>query len=424
MSMEYVIIGNSAAAVAAVEGIRKNDKDGNIILISDERHHTYSRPLISYYLGDKVKTEGMYYRDQDFYIKNNVKAILGKKAVEIKQEQKKVVLENGEQVAYDKLLIATGSVPFVPPMEGLENKENIFTFLKWDDSIALKDKVNKDSKVVIIGAGLIGLKAAEGLNKLCDDVTVVELADRVLSTILDNQAAGIVQRHIEHKGTKFILNNTVSKICGEGKVEKVVLKDGTELPCDILVVAIGVRPNVALAQTAGVQVHRGIMVDSRMETSVEDIYAAGDVTESMDITVNTNRILALWPNAYYQGEIAGCNMSGGTMQFNGAFPMNAIGFFGLPMITAGIVNPVGDQYSIYMEYNEDEEWLKKFVVKGDVLVGFILLNKVDRAGIYTSLIRDKVPLKMIKHDLLEDGFGLKAFPKSIRKEKMLMGGKE
>ncbi|MDK2799326.1 MAG: hypothetical protein PWP27_1792 [Clostridiales bacterium] len=422
--MEYVIVGNSAAAIAAVEGIRKNDKKGNITLISDEKHHTYSRPLISYYLGDKVKEEGMYYREQDFYTKNNVKTLLGEKAVEIKKEEKKVVLDSGEKISYNKLLIATGSVPFVPPMDGLEGKENIYTFLKWDDATALKSKVKRQSRVIVIGAGLIGLKAAEGLNKLTDDVTVVELADRVLSTILDHQAASIVQKQMEQQGTKFVLNNTVVQICGDGKVEKVILKDGKALPCDILIIAIGVRPNVALAQTAGIQINRGIMVDSKMETSVNDIYAAGDVTESMDITVNTNRILALWPNAYQQGEIAGYNMSGGKMQFDGAFPMNAIGFFGLPMITAGIVNPTGEGYSVYMEMNEDDQWLKKFVVKEDVLVGFILLNKVDRAGIYTSLIRDKVSLGVLKHHLLEDGFGLKAFPKSIRKEKMLMGGRK
>ena len=404
---KYVIIGNSAAAVGCVSGIRSVDKEGSITIISDEPHFTYSRPLISYWLKGKVTDDKMYYRDSDFYEVNNCSTILGKKVIKIDAEKKKIVLEDNSEITYDKLLVATGSAPFVPPVEGLADAENAFTFLTWDSAKAVKAVVNKDSKVVIMGAGLIGLKAAEGLHDVCEEITVVDLADRILPSILDNKGASFVQKHIEKEGIKFMLNDAASSV----KDGVVYLKSGSELPYDVLIVAVGVRPNTSLVKDAGGNVNRGIVTDNKQETSIKDVYSAGDCTESYDICTSQNKILALLPNAYMQGEIAGINMAGGDKVFDTAMPMNAIGFFGLHMITAGAME--GECLE-----SIDENNYKKMVFSDGLLKGYILIGEISRAGIYTSIIREKTPLCEINSDLLKTSPQLLVFDKAVRRKKL------
>ena len=222
--MQYVIIGNSAAAIGAVEGIRKQDSTGKILLLSSEQYHTYSRPLISYYLEGKVDENQMRYREYDFYKVNNVETRLGTKVFWIDFNSKEVVLENNERIQYKKLLIATGGNPFVPHMEGL-GKAGIYTFLSLDAAKSIKNVCFQGAKAVVIGAGLIGLKVAEALAKLNVDVTVIELANRVLSSVLDETAAGIVQKHLENHGIKFFLNNSVKWFNGDWAVNSVTLND-------------------------------------------------------------------------------------------------------------------------------------------------------------------------------------------------------
>ncbi len=420
--MKYVIIGNSAAAIGAVEGIRKIDQQNPIVLISDESYHTYSRPLISYYLAGKVSADKMYYRKPDFYSQNGVETILGARVEELHAPEKTIVLADGRSIAYDKLLIATGGRPFVPP--GLTmDKPNMFAFHKLADAKGIAKLATPGSKAVIIGAGLIGLKAAEGLAKLGVDITVVELANRILSTILDEQAAAYVQEHLEQHGIKFELNTTVGMVLGEEKVSGVRLKNGKQLICDFMIVAIGVVPNTQLALDTPIEVKRGIVVDRNMTTNLTDVYAAGDVSEGYDTVYKTQRVLPILPNAYQQGETAGENMAGGNKTYQGGFAMNAIGFFDYPMITAGIVKPEGDNFEVLVCSDNKHKTYKKLVLQNNVVVGFIYLNKIDRAGIITGLIQEEVDVSKFKDELLKDDFGLVSMPVEARASKLLKGGR-
>lgn len=419
--MNYVIIGNSAAAIGAVEAIRKVDKVNPITLISDEPYHTYSRPLISYLLAGKVKEEKMAYRKEGFYEANNVTTLLSEKAIHIDTDKKEVSLESGKNVSYDKLLIATGGTPFIPPMEGLD-KENVFTFIKKDDIKAIAKVCGSDKKAVIVGAGLIGLKAAEGLLSLGVDVTVVELATRVLPAILDDEAAGIVQRQLEGKGIKFELGNSVKAINGEKKVSGVTTANGASYDADMVIVAVGVRPNTAVTKDSNITVNRGIVIDEHCMTNIEGVYSAGDVAEGYDIVYKQQRVLPILPNAYRQGETAGLNMAGQMKPFKGGFAMNSIGFFGLPMITAGIIKPEGDEFETLIKADLDNAKYKKIVLKDNKVVGFICLNEVDRAGIITSLISDEIPVDSFKDALLGEQFGYIDLPLQLRKKRLLKGG--
>ena len=413
MEKNYVIVGNSAAAIGCVEGIRQVDQTGSILIVSDEPYHTYSRPLISYLLWGKTDRQRMKYRPDSFYDDNKVDTLFGVKATALHPEEHTMELDNGETVTYGKLLLATGSRPFIPPMEGLDQVEKKFTFMTLNDALALEEAITPDSKVLVVGAGLIGLKCAEGIFEKVGSLTVVDLANRILPSILDEEGSKLVQEYIEKKGVKFYLSDSVAKF--ENGVAH--LNSGAQVEYDVVVIAVGVRPNVELAQEAGINVNRGILTDVHCATSAADVYAAGDCTVSHNIASGQDQILALLPNAYMQGETAGIEMAGGEARYDKAIPMNAMGMLGLHMITAGVYDG-----EVYKEQNC--EGYKKLFVKDGKLVGFILIGDViKRAGIYTSLIREQTPLDEIDFDLIKHSPQLMAFAKKERKVK-LEGAKE
>ena len=403
--MKYLIIGNSTAGIGAVEGIRQIDHEGEITVITNEPHHTYSRPLISYLLLGKVTEEKMKYRGDSFYADNNVKLTHGT-VTEIDAAGKSVILSCGGRVAYDKLLVAAGSSPFVPAFEGLPSVKDKFTFMSLDDARGLDAAVGQGKRVLIIGAGLIGLKCAEGIIKRVGHITVLDLAPGILSSILDSDAAQIVQGHLEKKGIEFMLSSSVKRFIGN----TAFLESGESIDFDILVLAVGVRPNTALLSGIAI-IERGIVVSAKSETTATDIYAAGDCTQTQDISSGQDKIMALLPNAYMQGECAGVNMAGGDMTFDKAIPMNAIGFSGLHIITAG-------SYSgeIYAENNNGNH--KRLFYSDNRLNGYILVGDVEKAGIYTSLIRERTPLDTIDFALVCEKPGLMAFAKDDRMAKL------
>ena len=382
--MKYVIIGNGPAAVSCIDGIRSIDKDGEITVISKENHPAYFRPLISYYLEGKSKAENISCRPSDFYEKNGCK-VVNSEVIAIDKEGQTVTLKSGEKIAYDKLCICTGSSPFVPPMQGLDSVDKKFTFLTIDDSYAIENAITKDSRVLIIGAGLIGLKCAEGLRDRVQNVTVCDLAPRVLSSILDDECAAIVQKHLESCGIAFSLGNTADHFDGN----TAYMKDGSVIDFDVLVLALGVRPNIGFFKEAGGDCGRAIIVDNSMQTSIENIYAAGDCVEQYDISFGDKRIMALLPNANIGGRTAGVNMAGGDIEFDNAVPMNSIGFWGLHMMTAGTYANNGGAEMIE---EKGENSVKRFFIKDDKLIGFIIIGDVKSAGIYTNLVRNQTDL--------------------------------
>jgi len=299
------------------------------------------------------------------------------------------------------------------------NKKNVHTFIKMDDAKKLKEVAKPGSKAVIVGGGLIGFKAAEGLRHLGVDVTIVELADRILSTILDAEGASLVSQSLQNDGIKIITGTTVDKIIGEEYVKGVLLKNGQELEADNLIIAIGVVPNVDVVKNTSISINRGILVDNTMKTSAEDVYAAGDVAEGYDMLVESNRVVPIWPNAYMQGEIAGLNMIGINKTFKGIFPMNSIGYKNTNVITAGITNPQQEEFEIIYKIDHNRRSYKKFVVKENRLVGFILINDIDSAGLFTGFIKNETDITPFKKYLLNDDFGFIYLPKELRKAKML-----
>ena len=403
---QYIIIGNGVAAVGCIEGIRCLDKESKITVISEENHPVYCRPLISYYLENKTDLERINYRSADFYEKMGCDVFYSKKVIRIDADSKKIVLDDGTKLPYTEVCVATGSAPFVPPFEGLDTVEKKFSFMTLDDALALEKAIDKNNKVLIVGAGLIGLKCAEGLHNRVASITVCDLADRVLSSILDTDCAAIVHKHLEANGIQFMLGDTAVQF--ENNLAH--MKSGKTVEFDTLVLAVGVRANTALLKEIGGEVNRGILINDRMETSIANVYAAGDCTEGNDISLGQKRVLALLPNAYMQGHTAGVNMAGGNNVFDKAIPMNSIGFFGLHIMTAGTYD--GEMYE-----EKTDGTLKRLFVQDGLLKGFILIGKTERAGIYTSLLREKTPLDTIDFDTMKKVATSVAFSPENRRKK-------
>ena len=403
--MNYVIIGNSAAGIGAIEGIRSVDKKSNITILSNEKEHTYSRPLISYLLQGKTDRQKMKYRPDNFYKDNNCNLVTSVNITKIDKDKKVVISDKDKSYSYDKLLVATGSRPVLPPFKGLDSVAKKFSFMSLADAENLEKAIDNKSNVLIIGAGLIGLKCAEAVRDRVKSVTVVDIANKVLPSILDEESSDMVKKHIENNGINFILSDGLNEL----NKNTAILSSGKSIEFDVLVIAIGVRPNIELIKNVDGNVNRGVITDFACKTSLDDIYAAGDCVESLDITSGQNKILALLPNAYFQGYCAGQNMAGQKTEFNKAVAMNAIGFFGLHIMTAG--SYIGDNFTTKSEYN-----YKKLFYKDNKLKGFIIVGDINRVGIYTSLIREQTPLDSIDFDLIKEKPQLMAFELNERQE--------
>lgn len=424
--MKYLIIGNSAAAIGAVEAIRRNDKGNPVTMISDEPHRVYSRPLISYLLAGLITEDRMYYRDENFYRDNNIETVFDKRVTGVDIKKRQVILEDKKRMDYDRLLIATGGTPFVPPIKGKDRK-NVYTFTKWNDSKEiiklippLKKRGKRGFKAVVVGAGMIGIKAVEGLHAVDVDVTVVELAPEVLSRALDKEASRIVQRRMEDAGVEIITSNEVVEITGRGDTPSgVVLRDKRKIKCDVVIIAIGVIPNVGFLKESGIKINRGIVVDEKMETNIKGVYAAGDVAEALNIITGEKMPIPIWPLAQRQGAIAGDNMSGGASVYKGSFPMNSIEFPGVPTISMGITDPRGEGYESLIKNDSVNGNYKRIILKDNKIVGAILVgDDIDRGGILTGLIKERTTVTAFKDRLLDRDFGFVHLPREHRREKL------
>jgi NAD(P)H-nitrite reductase large subunit len=416
-SYDYAIVGNSAAAINAVDAIREHDPEGTIALFSEEKYRCYSRPLISYLVAGEIDNTGMYYRPANYYRSMRVEFHKGTRVHSIDPVKKLLVTREKEKFKWRRLLLATGFKPFVPPIEGLEEVGYI-TFVSWDDAKRMLSLTSKKARALVVGAGLIGMKAAEALHARGARVTLVEKMERVLPLALDEKASEMVAGRCREADIEIVTGLGVSSLEPRGgRKGMAVLEDGSEVDFDLLVMAVGVRPRVELAEEAGMPCTGGIEVDSFQRTEHEDVFAAGDAVKAMDIVLGKPAINALWPVAALQGKYAGKNMAGAEVPYPGCNSMNAVEFFGLPVLSAGIVNPPHPGYQVIARQDGSDDY-RKVVLEGDVLVGMLMAGKVERSGILTSLIQERANVRRVKNFLLDEGFGHINFPRAMRQERI------
>ncbi|RLE09882.1 NAD(P)/FAD-dependent oxidoreductase [Candidatus Aerophobetes bacterium] len=399
--MHYLIVGNCAAGVNAIEGIRKLDKDGEITVISNEDSLAYCRCLLTEYVMRARRGEDILYREEDFYKKNRVNLILGKEVVGVDVADKKVILQDESFLPYDKLLIATGATPKSLRIKG-EEKYGVFGFRRLSDAEEIIKIAERTGKAVVFGGGLIGLKAAYGMKKRGIDVYVMVKSPRVLSQVVDAEAAQIIGRWLQENGISIRTGIGPQEILGDDEVEEVILDNGEKVRTNLVIVGKGVMCNTSLVKGSPIKTHWGILTDDFLQTNIEGIFAAGDVAETTDIATGNRTVNALWTAACEQGRIAGMNMVEMTKRYPGSIGANSADFFGLPFISVGFVRVREEGYEQLIRSNPKEFKYKKVVLKGNRLVGFTAIKDIENAGVYTALIRKKVNISPVKDILLED----------------------
>lgn len=421
---KYLIIGNSAGGIGAVEAIREVDGAGKVTVISDEPYPAYSRPLISKYLAGSATFDSIMYRPADFYEKNDVKIMLGRRVNALEVSSHLAEVEGGEDIRWEKALIAVGGRPVMPKVRGLK-KKGISCFVTFDDARRIGELLDGGYKAVVIGGGLIGISAAEALTRRGVKVTVVEMKDRVLNTILDETGSRLVEEVMRKAGVEILCGRTVVQVVGRtaksSQVGGVVLDNGMQIPCDLVVIAIGVVPRIELAEKTPIKLNRGILVDRYMATSVPDVYACGDAAEAYDFVYGTNRVVPIWPTAYIGGRVAGYNMAGRKTEYDGGTSMNALSYFGTPVISAGVVAVLEGQGLESISGLNGISY-RKVVLKNNRIVGMVFVNDVDRAGIIFGLMKDSVDVSTFKDRLVAGDFSLVSLPNTLRAERRNMPG--
>jgi NAD(P)H-nitrite reductase large subunit len=389
MATRYVLIGNSAASLATVDGIRKFDKQGEITLINREGGPAYSRVALPYYVAGEMSLADLLIRQKPDYGKAGVTLVEKENVAAINPSTKQVELESGKKVAYDKLLIGTGSETIAPPIQGLDQ---VLHHYLWtlDDAIGMKTAAEKAKTAVVIGGGFIGMLAAEALRKLKIRLTIVEMAPILLPQLLDEGAGKLFLQAVRDEGVTVRTGALVDALAKKNGAIEVTLKDGDAFTVDMAVVATGVRPNVRCLQNGAVTLNKGVLVNEYLQTNQPDIYAAGDVAEAKDFLADDRSIYAIWPTAIDQGRAAGANMAGKRQAYPGSLGMNVVELFNVTLAQLGRFHEgPGDDVKMLAK-GEDGFYRKVVVDKNGTLVGAVYLgdeNGVAEMGVIHSAIR-------------------------------------
>ncbi len=402
--MNYVILGAGPAGVVAAETIRSVDSKGSITLISGDGEPPYSRMALPYYLHGNINEQGTYLRQQaDHFDKLNITVKLAR-AGGIDTSAKTLHLSGGETLPYDKLLIATGASPITPPIPG-SNLDGVHNCWTLADGREILKRAGKDQHVVLVGAGFIGCIVLEALHQMGCKLTVVEVAPRMVARMLDEASGNMLGRWCTDKGVRVLCNTKVERITGgsgaDGADLYVGLSNGESVPAKLVVLAAGVRSNTGFLVGTGVKVNTGIEVDQYLQTSVPDIYAAGDCCEGIDLSTGKPDMLAIQPVAVEHGRIAGLNMAGKPTVHRGSLNMNVLDTMGLITASFGLWDgaPGGETATLVDEKNY--KYLRLNFL-GDKLIGAQCAGLTDHVGMLRGLIQTAHPLGEWKQRLLED----------------------
>ncbi|HBX22074.1 MAG TPA: NAD(P)/FAD-dependent oxidoreductase [Desulfotomaculum sp.] len=419
--MRYVIIGNSAAAVGAVESIRKVDQAGQVVIIGDEPYHVYSRPLIAHFLAGEVGDDRLAYRSADFYERMQVQAVLGYKATRIDLTGQQVYLANEKAIDFDRLLICTGSCVTKPNIKGIDLR-GVTTFQKLTDAYYIKNQSrSKSRRAVVVGGGFIGLRAAQSLREAGIDVALL-VRSRVMRRVLDAAGSALVESLLQAEGIEIIKGRALQEIQGQnGQVAGIILDDGRVEACGIVVVATGVAPNLDLVTNTGVQIDKGILVNQYLQTTYSNVFAAGDVAQTYDIPRGIGFINANWPNAHEQGGVAGFNMAGARVPYHGSIGMNVISIGAVPVVALGITDPASEQQAGYEQKtrtNKQQNIYQKLVFKDNRLKGAIFIGDLGLCGAVKELIREQTLVGIIKDSILSENYQLYGFLRKKRQAQL------
>lgn len=363
----YVIIGNGVAGVSAAEAVIARDSQAKITIFSQEQDLFYYRPRLPDFIAGAAQLVKFTLHDNDWYANQGIDLHLGEKVVQVDARAREVRTDQGFTATYEALLLATGAHSFIPPVSG-SDKKNVFALRSAQDARDIQTAANSAKSAVLVGGGLLGLEAGHGLTRLGLSVQVVEFFDRLLPRQMDVAGAAKLQGILEKMGFSFFLGAKAKEIMGEDEAQGLLLEDGRELKGGLVLFSAGIRGNVELAQDMGLDIHNGVVVNGRMQTSLEGVWAAGDHIE------HNGRLYGIWPAAKEQGKIAGINMAGGKALYQGTVMSNSLKVAGVDLTSAGEVDAEGRlQAAVY----EKEAIYRKIVMEEGAIKGCIFLGLTD-----------------------------------------------
>jgi nitrite reductase (NADH) large subunit len=394
----YVIIGNGVAANAGAENIRKFDPHGKITMFSKEDRPFYYVPALPEYLAGDNQADQIIIHPQGWYEQHRIDFHLATPVITIDVVRKTVETEK-ESFPFDKLLLATGGKAFIPPMKGADSP-GVFTLKTVGDADRIKQAAAKAKTAVLIGGGLLGLEAGNGLRKMGLQVIVVEFFPRLLPRQMDVAGAAILQSQMEDMGFTFHLGAVTEEIVSGADGLQVCLKGGDKIRGDLVLISAGVRPDLSLAQALGLEVDKGVKVDDTMKTSRDEVYAAGDLIE------HRGRLYGIWPAAMEQGKVAGAVMAGQEAKYAGTLPSNILKVVGIDLVAAGDIDADGKREAI-IHQDKAKKTYRKLVVQDNCLVGAILLGDIQGNAEIQAAIKQKKDIGALKSELARADFDFK-----------------
>ena len=395
----YLIIGNGVAGNAAAENIRKHDPEGKIVVFSQEPRPFYYVPALPSFLAGEKAADQITLHPQSWYDQRRIDLYLDTRVTQIDAAQKFVETDQGKRFPFDQLLLATGGNSFVPPIKGADSA-GVFTLKTLADADRIKQAAAGAKTVVLIGGGLLGLEAGNGLRKLGLKVIVVEFFPRLLPRQMDAAGAAILARQLEDMGFTFYLGGKTQEITPGPDGLTVSLESGEKLKADLVLISAGVRPDLSLAQTLGLDIDKGVKVDDTMKTSRDGIYAAGDLIE------HRGRFYGIWPAAMEQGAVAGAAMAGGAAKYDGTLPSNVLKVAGIDLMAAGDIDADGKLEAL-VHTDSAQKTYRKLVIQDNLLVGAILLGDIRGSAEIQAAISKKTDVSRLKSELAQADFDFK-----------------
>src|SRR4030043_2034598 len=390
----YLIIGNGVAGARATVKIREADLKGEIHIFTEEAYPFYSRVRCPEYVAGGGPIQNLTIHTREWYQSKEIAIHLEEGITEVNAQKKEVTSQKGKNYTYDHLLMATGGDAFVPPIKGTE-KKGVFTLRTMNDAISMKEFSNGVKQAILIGGGLVGLETGGALLRRGIKVAVIEYNPRILPRQMDLEGAKILQGKMESMGFSFFLNGQSEEILGKETVEGLRLKDGRTVEGQMVIISAGVKPNIKLAQTMGLETKNGILVNDCLETKIEGLFAAGDVAE------HRGRVYGIWPAAQRQGETAGVNMSGGNVLYEGTVVSNTLKVVGVDLTASGGIDAEGKLDGVVRRDREKCIYCK-VAFKEDKIVGCIVLGDVEERSEILGAVEKSVNIEQIKRSLLKE----------------------
>lgn len=399
--MHYVIIGNGGAGTSALQTIRHNDQNSKITVISQEKYPAYSPCSLPSLLSGEIKRPIIFRYDEKFYQRLNTNFLKNSSALMVHPKKSLIQLSDGNHVQFDKLLIAVGAMPIIPNKLPGINLDGIHIMGSLDSTMKILDHLKQGvEKVVVVGGGFIGIETAIALRKQKVNVSIVEMLPRILSRMLDDDISLKVQEILQEHDIELLLNSSVKKIMGKKGVEGVDLGKNSTYKCDMVVFAIGVRPNIKIVEKSGIKTNKGIIVNSNMQTNINNIYAAGDIVEVWDQIQKKNDIYATWPNAVEQARVAGLNMVGLATTYNGAEVVNVLDIFDTPVVAVGQTSDVMKEIKIISSFTPNTS--KKIILKDNKIMGLQFVGSLKNVGTFYSIMKKGLSVNGLEERLMDE----------------------